>query len=96
MLTDQERKILAQIKSMGPRDGLIYEVTLMLPLGIIIALSLYYSSPVGVIIGFLSYIGVKLLVTLRQDSNTLIMQSALQKMTDKIAENQLVSESSDG
>jgi hypothetical protein len=82
-LTKPEENTLARIELAGKWDSLIYDLSLFLPCAIIIGLSSYYGSTMGILSGLVTYGGFRIWIETQRSQLVTILQSAIRKLKSK-------------
>jgi hypothetical protein len=82
-LTKSEERTLARIELVGKWDSLIYDLSLFLPCAIIIGLSSYYGSTMGILSGLVTYGGFRIWIETQRSQLVPILQSAIRKLKSR-------------
>ena len=75
--------MLVRTESMGKWDTLTHELSLFIPLAIIIVLSACYDSVPGIAAGLATYGFFRLWVAIKQCGSVPVLQSAIRKLRAK-------------
>lgn len=79
-LTEYEKKLLIQMENAGGRDGLTYALLSGIPCALILGLSIYFKSWIGMVSGTIAYAAIRLWIVIEQDAMSTHVSSAIKKL----------------